>query len=383
MPKGAPSRSGAARPKPFRNRSQLPLRRLPGLVARKGVSRSTFRLSEILDNPTIEKLLRLVEAGSIEPISRGASASKDLPHPKSIPLSFAQEQVWFLEKLHPGLNSYRFQALLNCLGDLNVDVLERSLNRVVSRHAILRTAFVTSDGEAPRQEICPYVPFALPREDLRGFPAEERKKELDRRIEEELRRPFCPGRPPLIRWRLYQLEEQEHTLLHTEHHFVHDGWSYGVFLEELYATYAALLKGEPLSTNSEPVQFAEFALWQREMITSGAWDHQIEYWRKELSGCPPPPSLPSDRRLGHRRSFEGSQIRHPISEALWDELGEACAREGVTRFAWVQAVFHLFIHLQTGAQDFCHWNRIRKSARPAISRDAGNGNQYAPDPRAI
>jgi len=89
------------------------------------------------------------------------------------------------------------------------------------------------------------------------------------------------------------------------------------------------------------------------MITSGAWDHQIEYWRKELSGCPPPPSLPADRRLGDRRTFEGSQIRHPISEALWKELGKACAREGVTRFAWIQAVFHLFIHLQTGAQDFC------------------------------
>ena len=168
-----------------------------------------------------------------------------------------------------------------------------------------------------------------------------------------MRRPFHLGRPPLIRWRLYQLDEQKYSLLHTEHHFVHDGWSYGVFLEELYATYAALLKGESLATEPEPMQFADFALWQREMITSGAWDHQLDYWRKELAGCPPPPSLPSDRRLGRHRSFEGSQIRHPIPEALWRELGKACAREGVTRFAWVQAVFHLFIHLYTGAEDFC------------------------------
>ena len=205
-----------------------------------------IRLSEILDHPTIERLLKLIEAGSRnEPERVGTKLVDGLPHPKSIPLSFAQEQVWFLEKLHPQLNSYRFQALLNCLGSLNADVLERSLNRIVSRHAILRTAFA-EDGEAPRQEVRPHVPFTLPREDLRVFPAEEREKELERRIEEELRRPFHLGRPPLIRWRLYQLDEQKYSLLHTEHHFVHDGWSYGVFLEELYATYAALLKGESL-----------------------------------------------------------------------------------------------------------------------------------------
>ena len=313
-----------------------------------------IRLSDILDNPTIGKLLKLIEAGSRdEPESARPKCVNGSPHPKSIPLSFAQEQVWFLEKLHPQLNSYRFQAVLNCLGALNVEVLERSLNRVVSRHAILRTAFVAEEGETPRQEVRSHVPFTLPREDLRFFPEEARQKELKRRIEEELRRPFHLSRPPLVRWRLYQLDEQKYCLLHTEHHFVHDGWSYGVFLDELYATYAALVSGESLANEPEPMQFADFALWQRETITSGAWDHQLDYWRKELAECPPPPLLPSDRRLGRHRNFEGSQIRHPIPETLWRELGQACSREGVTRFAWIQAVFHLFIHLYTGADDFC------------------------------
>ena len=112
------------------------------------------------------------------------------PHPKSIPLSFAQEQVWFLEKLHPQLNSYRFQAVLNCLGALNVDVLEMGLNQVVSRHAILRTAFVAQEDGTPWQEVRSHVPFTLPREDLRFVPEEARQKELKRRIEEELRVPF-------------------------------------------------------------------------------------------------------------------------------------------------------------------------------------------------
>ena len=223
----------------------------------------------------------------------------------------------------------------------------------MSRHAILRTAFVAQEDGTPWQEVRSHVPFTLPREDLRFVPEEARQKELKRRIEEELQRPFRLGRPPLVRWRLYQLDEQKYSLLHTEHHFAHDGWSYGVFLEELYATYDALMNGESLATEPEPTQFADFAIWQREMMTSGAWDHQLEYWRKELAGCPPPPQLPSDRRLGRHRSFEGSQIRLPIPETLWRELGQACSREGVTRFAWIQAVFHLFIHLYTGADDFC------------------------------
>jgi amino acid adenylation domain-containing protein len=331
-----------------------------------------IRLSAILDNPTIGKLLKLIEAGSRNEPERADTKLVDgLPRPKSIPLSFAQEQVWFLEKLHPQLNSYRFQALLNCRGTLNTNVLERSLNRIVSRHAILRTAFVAEDGESPRQDVRPHVPLPLPREDLRAFPANERQKELERRIEEELRRPFHLSRPPLIRWRLYQLDEQKYTLLHTEHHFVHDGWSYGVFLEELYATYSALLKGESLPTEPEPAQFADFALWQREMIASAAWDHQLEYWRKELADCPPPPALPSDRRLGRHRSFRGLQIRNPIPEALWTELGQACSREGVTRFAWIQAVFHLFIHLYTRAEDFCTGTGFANRRDPRFQKMLG------------
>ena len=313
----------------------------------------TIRPSEILDNPSTGKLLRLIEARDRIEREDELGLVNDLSSPKSIPLSFSQEQIWFLEKLHPQLNSYRFQALLNCVGELNTSVLEKSLNRMLNRHAILRTAFVSSDGESPRQEVRPHVPFTLPREDLRVFPETARQPELQRRIEEELKRPFLLSRPPLVRWRLYQLDEEKYCLLHTEHHFVHDGWSYGVFLEELYATYSALLNGESLTNEPEPMQFPDFALWQREMIASGAWSHQLEYWRQDLINCPPPPQLPSDRRLGRERTFEGMQIRHPISEVLWTELGQACAQEGVTRFAWIQAVFHLFIHLYTGAEDFC------------------------------
>ena len=179
-----------------------------------------LRLSDVLDDPTMAKLLALIEDGSRSEPDRAPPSSINVqPHPKSLPLSFAQEQVWFLEKLHPRLNCYRFQALFNCVGALNVNVLEASLNEIVRRHEILRTAFVVGEGETPCQDIRPHVPIALPFEDLRVLPAEARNKALERLIEEELRRPFHLGDPPLIRWRLYQLDEQKYSLLHTEHHF--------------------------------------------------------------------------------------------------------------------------------------------------------------------
>ena len=124
--------------------------------------------------------------------------------PDFLPLSFAQEQVWFLERLHPRLNSYRFQSLLHCDGALNVDALEAALNRLVSRHEILRTVFLAED-QMPRQEIRPHIPFDLPLEDLRALPEGVRQRQLDLLIHDELRRPFDTAAGPLIRWRLFQL----------------------------------------------------------------------------------------------------------------------------------------------------------------------------------
>ncbi len=312
-----------------------------------------IKLSEILDTPTVRGLLDLIERGN-----HGHSA-ETLPQmevrssrPGFLPLSFAQEQIWFLERLHPHLNSYRFQSLLHCDGALNVDVLEATLNHLVSRHEILRTVFLAED-QMPRQEIRRHVPFDLPLEDLRALPEGARQRQMDLLIHDELRRPFDTAAGPLIRWRLFQLGDDRFILFHTEHHFLHDGWGYGIFLEELYATYEALNKKAALPSQSSAAQFADFALWQREVMASGAWDHQLAFWKKELAGCLPPPSLPSDRRMNVPRTFEGRQIRQPFPQAVWEELGRVCSRRRGDTVAWIHAVFQLFIHRYTGAVDFC------------------------------
>ena len=223
---------------------------------------------------------------------------------------------------------------------------------MVSRHEILRTVFLAED-QMPRQEIRPHIPFDLPLEDLRALPEGVRQRQLDLLIHDELRRPFDTAAGPLIRWRLFQLGDSEFKLLHTEHHFLHDGWGYGIFLGELYATYKALNEKTALPSQPLAAQFADFALWQREVMASGAWDHQLAFWKQELAGCSPPPSLPSDRRMNVPRTFEGLQIRRPLPQAVWEKLGRVCSRYGVTRFAWIHAAFQLFIHRYTGADDFC------------------------------
>ena len=315
---------------------------------------TSLRLSEVLDNPTLGNLLARIEHGARSTAAINGPRIGDLAtRPDFLPVSFPQEQVWFLEKLHPHLNSYRFQALFHCRGELDVEVLEAALNRMVARHEILRTAFVAGEGDGPRQEIRPHAPFRLVVENLESLPAESRQKEIDRLISEELCRQFDLAKPPLIRWRLFRLDGRYHKLLHTEHHFLHDGWGYGEFLREFYATYLALLEGKDLASEPPPMQFADFAVWQRQMLKTGAWDDQLEFWRKELDECPAPPSLPSDRRITGVRTFAGLQIRRRLSEALWEDLGRACSRDGVTRFAWIHAAFQLFIHRYTGAEDFC------------------------------
>ncbi len=329
------------------------------------------RLSEILEKPSFGGLLALVE-GKKHTDANGTDPRLEVRtvRPRAIPLSFPQEQIWFLEKLHPHLNSYRFQSLLHFRGALDVGVLEATLNRMVSRHEILRTVFL-SEEEFPRQEIRPHVPFRLIPEDLRGMAEGVRQRELDRLIREELRRPFDLKAGPLIRWRLFQWDDNAFELLHTEHHFLHDGWGYGVFLAELYATYKALSGKKDVALSHALIQFADFALWQRDAMASGAWDHQLAFWQKELAGCPVPPTLPSDRLIGVPRTFAGSQIRRPFPQALWDELGSVCSREGVTRFAWIHAAFQLFVHRYTGAEDFCVGSGFANRRDPRLQKMLG------------
>ncbi len=296
-----------------------------------------LKYSEVATAGTLGGLAEVVdrrERSQERPQSTPPSPAVD-----GVPLSFAQERIWFLERLHPECRAYQFQSVFRIQGPLDVPALERSLNEIVSRHEILRTSFPLVDGR-PMQRVHPFEPFALEVED----------RDLD--IEREGERPFDLARTPLVRWNLFRIGEEDFRLLHREHHFLHDGWSYGVFLEELHECYRAFSKGTKPDLPPPSLQYREFAVRERERFERGELASEIEYWKTKLAGAPPPPSLPSDRPRPKTPSFRGGQIRKPLGPETYSRLLSASAREGVTPFTWLHAVFQVFLHRYTGATDF-------------------------------
>ena len=302
----------------------------------------SLSFSEVFARRSVADLAALVEERGAfghavrETLTR-ADRSGDLP------LSFSQERIWFLDKLHPGNIAYHSQSILRFHGRLDVSALERSLNLLVERHEILRTIFPERLGR-PFQQINPYEPFTLAVEEALPLHAEQR-------IADVIRKPFDLERAPPVRWILFRLAPEEHWLLHMQHHMLHDGWEYEIFLRELFECYDALEAGRTPTLRPLQVQFADFAVWQRRQLASGSWDDELDYWQKRLKEPPPPPELPTDRPRQSVQTFAGAQIRYSFAHEFHARLVAAAAREGVTPYMWLHAVFQTFLFRYTEQTD--------------------------------
>jgi amino acid adenylation domain-containing protein len=272
------------------------------------------------------------------PVIAPAGRSGDLP------LSMAQERIHFLQQLDPADRSYQFQATLRLRGDLDITALERSLTEIVRRHEILRTTFPIADGR-PLQRIHDPFPVRLAPVDV--GPA------VSRAFEDEMARPFDLARLPLARWTLFRLGPREHVLLHVEHHLVHDGWSFNVFLSELTALYRAYAAGGPSPLPEPPIQFVDFALWQRRWLKEGVADAQIAYWKRRLAGSPGLLDLPRDRPRPAVQRHRGAAPRVELPGALCDALRSFGRREGATLFMTLLAALQTLLHRCTGQDDIC------------------------------
>ena len=310
-----------------------------------GVSPS---FTELFARPRVAELASWVDAqGADEGVQRADRVARGLPrvdtHREHPPLSSAQQRVWFLEQLHPGNNAYRFQSIVEFHGRLDVAALEGALDRIVQRHEILRTTFPSRGGQ-PFQQIHAHEPVSLPVEESTASSARAE-------IEQTIREPFDLARLPLVRWRLFRISPEEHWLLHTEHHLLHDGWGYGAFLKELFAAYDALSAGREPDLPLLPAQFADLAAWQQRQVESGAWEEQLVYWERSLSGAEAPLRLPGDQPPPQEQTFAGDQIRTSLDRGLYTELLAACSREQVTPYMWLHAAFQAFVHRYTGQTD--------------------------------
>ena len=266
------------------------------------------------------------------------------------PLSFSQERMWFLDQLDPGTPIYNQFNRVEVTGPLSIPVLSRCLDEIVRRHEVLRTVFVTELGR-PLQRILPPAPFPLPVVDLTGLPAAARRAEMARLEAADHNRPFDLARGPLVRATLLVAGPQEHAGLFNMHHAIGDGWSWVVLVREIAALYQAFAEGLPSPLPELPIQFADFAAWQREHLQGAALESELGYWREQLAGAPPPLRLPADRPRSAGQGFVAGGVTRLLPASLAAELKALADREGATLFMLLLAAWKTLLYRYTGEED--------------------------------
>ncbi|HEX6290904.1 MAG TPA: amino acid adenylation domain-containing protein, partial [Herpetosiphonaceae bacterium] len=325
------------------------------LAATQVVARIRDRLAVDLPLPTLFTLPTVAELAVALDAARDVGSMQTeaiplAPRDGLLPLTFAQEQVWLLQQLTPTNQSYSAQSTLRFRGALDVAVLRQSLNALVARHEILRTTFPEIGGH-PVQRIGDPWHVALPLVDLSSSPEAEREAIVRQVIDAEFYAPFDVERLPLVRWTLVRLGPDEHLLIHVEHHFVHDGWSYAVFLRELFQLYRAGVTGQPAALPPLPLQFADYAVWQRQWLLSAEAERQRAYWRRILAGASPVLELPTDYPRPAMQRFQGTSARIELPPALCTAARATAQAEGVTLYMLLLTAFVTLMRRYSGQTD--------------------------------
>jgi amino acid adenylation domain-containing protein len=318
-------------------------------------ARERFRvdlpLRALFENPTLSALARCVEELRRAGPAAGPPRIEPAPREGELPLSFSQHRLWFLDRLEPETALYNIPLALHFQGGLDLRALSGALNGIARRHEVLRTTFAETDGR-PRQVVHPPAPVLLPVIDLAALAADRRAAEARRRIAAEARLPFSLERGPLLRTALLRLAGDEEILLVTMHHSISDGWSVPIFLREMAALYTALLAGRPPALPELPMQYADFAHWQRRWLQGAALEAELAHWRERLRGLPPLLELPADRPRPAVRTWRGAVRRLTLGPDLASRLKAAGRSLGATPFMVLLAGFAALLHRTSGQQSF-------------------------------
>jgi amino acid adenylation domain-containing protein len=283
----------------------------------------------------------------------------------AMPLSFAQQRLWFVDRLAPGNPFYNLPAAVRLTGLLNLAVFRQSLRALVRRHETLRTTFATIAGQ-PVQLIAAADAVHMPLRliDLSGLPSERERlaRELART---EMLRPFDLARGPLLRTTLMRLDQQEHVLLLTLHHIIADGWSMAVLVHEIATTYAAGTSGTHAALPALPIQYADFASWQRAWLQGEVLDAQLAYWKDQLAGSPNVLDLPTDRPRPAVQSYRGAAYTFELDHTLLAALNALSRRAGTTLFMTLLAAFDVLMYRYSGQTDLVVGSPIAGRTQPA------------------
>src|SRR6266853_1216198 len=278
------------------------------------------------------------------------STSSSVENPSQFPLSFAQQRLWFLAQMEEASQAYHLPLGLRLKGRLDGGALRRALDRILFRHEALRTTFVSIEGE-PVQQIAAAEDsrFVLLEHDLCG--SSHAQKELEQLLALETSGPFDLEHGPLIRGRLIHLAEEEHALLVTMHHIVSDGWSMGILVNELSALYGSFLRGAADPLPALEIQYADYAVWQRQWIESEILQQQAAYWKTALAGVPPLLELPADRPRPSQQDFKGATAELVLDEKLTACLRALSKKHGTTLFMTLLAAWAALLARLSGQQD--------------------------------
>ena len=346
------------------------------LLATRVVSRAQqvfgieLPLRALFENHTLSSFAAFIDetirarTGSVLPLIEA------IPHDQPMPLSFVQQRLWFLNELEPGSTIYNVPCIVRLRGSLDVAALEKSINEIVRRHEVLRTRFGSVDGEA-RQIINPWQSVPLPVFVISGCKGDAREAELLRLVEEQTFLPFDLSAGPLFRAALIENAPDDHVLVLNAHHIVSDAWSVALLRRELGALYEAFLEGGSSPLADLAIQYADYAVWQRQVLTGDRFEAQMAYWRERLRGAPAALELPTDRPRPHTQTYTGAQKTVTYSNDLLSGLKTLSNREGVTLFMTLLTAVQTLLTRYTGEEDIVIGSPVAGRSRVEVENLIG------------
>ncbi len=305
-------------------------------------------VKDFFEKPRVDLLSELIVERSKIDDNRKIKPSK---RPAQLPLAYAQERPWLLEKLEGENLLYNLPGGLEIKGPVKADVLEKSINHLVERHEILRTTFSEVDGSGV-QVIHDKLPIKLGRKDLSKLANEEQQLALDKHGKALFAKPFNLNQGPLFRFELIKLAEENYVLFFDFHHIISDGWSFGVFFKELAEVYRKVVEGEENPTLKPlEIQYADYALWQREFMKTEEFARQLDYWKKDLEGIPELLQLPTDKVRPAKQSFKGAEVQFHFSADLVRRLKEVGLTTGSSLYMTILAGFNTVLSRYSRQED--------------------------------
>ncbi len=300
-----------------------------------------FPLRKVFEHPTVASLAEQIDQLALT--SNHTTTEEDIiprvSQRENLPLSFAQQRLWFLDRLEPNNAAYNIMVGFHLNGSLHQEALHHSLQEIVKRHEVLRTTFCQDAYGNPVQVIHESNEIPLTITDLSHWQGEQREAELQKAAMTEAIRPFNLQTGPLLRVHIYRLEEDAHVFVAVMHHIVSDGWSFGLMIKELSLCYAAFCKGEKTPLASLNLQYADFAHWQRTTFEKTQLQSQLDYWKQELAGEIQSLELPTDFIRPAVTSYEGRTVSLTVNRKNYEGFKNLCESQGVTLFMGLLGVF--------------------------------------------